>query len=284
QWLQEPTMWRSARQAAALITPQLIAQDTQFDLISGTSGTILGLLALLEVDPDPQILHQAMACGDHLLHHRVPGQTAGKAWATVDGQLLSGFSHGAAGIAYALLRLAQATGEERYWQAAQEAIDYETTLVKGDNWFDWQPDPASGQMPPVLTSWCHGAPGIGLGRLGGLESLATPSIRADIERALRTTREYPLEANDTLCCGNFGRLDFLLTLAKADQDSELEQLCRQQVTERVQRAKREQGYRLFPDLKGSLRNPGFLQGMAGIGYQLLRVADPDTFPSVLLWR
>lgn len=284
QWLQEPTLWTSAQQAAALVTPDLIGQDTQFDLISGSSGTLLGLLTLYEVDPDPQILKQAIACGDHLLQKRIPGQTAGQAWATVDGRLLSGFSHGAAGIAYALLRLAQMTGEERYRQAAQEAIDYETTLIKGDNWFDWQPDPTSGQMPSVLTSWCHGAPGIGLGRLGGLQCLDTAAIRADIERALRSTRRYPMEANDTLCCGNFGRLDFLFTLAKIYQDLELEAFCQQQVAERVKAAEANLGYRLFPDLQGSLRNPGFWQGMAGIGYQLLRFAEPERFPSVLLWR
>jgi lantibiotic modifying enzyme len=29
--------------------------------------------------------------------------------------------------------------------------------------------------------------------------------------------------------------------------------------------------------------PGFFRGMAGIGYQLLRLADPNSLPSVLLW-
>lgn len=29
--------------------------------------------------------------------------------------------------------------------------------------------------------------------------------------------------------------------------------------------------------------PGFFRGMAGIGYQCLRLAFPDTIPSILLW-
>jgi lantibiotic modifying enzyme len=31
-------------------------------------------------------------------------------------------------------------------------------------------------------------------------------------------------------------------------------------------------------------NPGLFQGMAGIGYQLLRLACPDELPSLLLWE
>jgi lantibiotic modifying enzyme len=31
-------------------------------------------------------------------------------------------------------------------------------------------------------------------------------------------------------------------------------------------------------------NPGFFQGKAGIGYELLRMARPDLLPSVLLWE
>ena len=30
-------------------------------------------------------------------------------------------------------------------------------------------------------------------------------------------------------------------------------------------------------------NPGFHTGLSGIGYQLLRLANPQAFPSILLW-
>jgi lantibiotic modifying enzyme len=37
-------------------------------------------------------------------------------------------------------------------------------------------------------------------------------------------------------------------------------------------------------LPRSVYQPGFFQGMAGIGYALLRLAHPDLLPSVLLWE
>lgn len=33
-----------------------------------------------------------------------------------------------------------------------------------------------------------------------------------------------------------------------------------------------------------MHSPGFFQGAAGIGYELLRLAHPDHLPSVLLWE
>jgi lantibiotic modifying enzyme len=51
----------------------------------------------------------------------------------------------------------------------------------------------------------------------------------------------------------------------------------------VARARRSGAYRLFPNLPSTAFNPGFFQGVAGIGYSLLRLADKD-LPSVLLWE
>jgi lantibiotic modifying enzyme len=33
-----------------------------------------------------------------------------------------------------------------------------------------------------------------------------------------------------------------------------------------------------------MHSPGFFQGAAGIGYELLRLVHPDQFPSALLWE
>jgi lantibiotic modifying enzyme len=44
------------------------------------------------------------------------------------GKVLTGFSHGAAGMAWALLPLAALTGDERFRTAALAALDYERGL------------------------------------------------------------------------------------------------------------------------------------------------------------
>jgi lantibiotic modifying enzyme len=61
-----------------------------------------------------------------------------------------------------------------------------------------------------MTSWCHGAPGIGLARLGSLPILDTAEIRQEIAVAINTTQQFGLHNIDHLCCGNFGRMEVLL--------------------------------------------------------------------------
>ena len=68
---------------------------------------------------------------------------------------LTGYSHGAAGIALALLELAARTGAEGFRSAARGAIDYERSLFSSEagNWpdlrvFDTPPEQANGTPPP----------------------------------------------------------------------------------------------------------------------------------------
>jgi lantibiotic modifying enzyme len=76
---------------------------------------------------------------------------------------LAGLSHGAAGIAWALLALFARTGEERFRTAARGGIAFERSVfsTEAGNWRDLR-DPEHARFP---TAWCHGAPGIGLARL-----------------------------------------------------------------------------------------------------------------------
>src|SRR4029077_3473690 len=94
-----------------------------------------------------------------------------------------GFAHGAAGIAYALTRLFERTGETRFRDAAEEGVAFEHLHY----------DREHGNWPlldaPDLrfrTSWCNGAPGIALGRLGML-ALDSDPVRQDLRVALDTT-------------------------------------------------------------------------------------------------
>jgi lantibiotic modifying enzyme len=61
------------------------------------------------------------------------------------------------------------------------------------------------------------------------------------------------------------------------------QIALQNASTIVTKAKQNGSYQLFPNLPSSAFNPGFLQGTAGIGYELLRLAGYD-LPSVLLWE
>jgi lantibiotic modifying enzyme len=134
------------------------------------------------------------------------------------------------------------------------------------------------------TSWCHGAPGIGLARLGTLNILDTPQIRSDLQVALQTTQAYALAPLDNLCCGNYGRIELLVAASQRLQQPQLLKVARQRASALVQRATRHGGFRVLAQLPRQAFNPGLFQGYAGIGYQLLRVAFPEQVPSVLLWQ
>jgi lantibiotic modifying enzyme len=75
--------------------------------------------------------------------------------------------------------------------------------------------------------WCHGAAGIGLGRLGSLGIIDFPEIEREIEIALQTTQNSSLQDSDHLCCGNLGRIEVLLVGAQRCSRSDWHQVALQ---------------------------------------------------------
>jgi type 2 lantibiotic biosynthesis protein LanM len=286
QFLDEPELLNIANLAASLITQESLTSDRQFDPIAGAAGTILGLLSLYQAKVNPAVLEQAQALGYHLLNNRVKSDSGFRAWATLEGKLATGFSHGAAGIAYTLLRLYKTTQESAFLEAAEEAIAYERSVFcpSTGNWPDVRTSDVGEDKLSFMTTWCHGAPGIALARLGGLAILDTAEIRQEIAVALNTTQQFGLQNLDHLCCGNFGRMEVLLVAAQKLSRPEFWKTAKNQAAQIVTRAEHTGAFYLFPELPRDVYNPGFFQGTAGIGYELLRLAYPDSLPSVLLWE
>jgi type 2 lantibiotic biosynthesis protein LanM len=270
-----------AEQAAQLLTAERAGEDQQFDVVSGSAGAVLGLLALQQRTGDPALLARARLFGDRLLAGRTEATESGEpfnVWETVAPLPLTGFSHGAAGIAYALAALHQRSGEAAYRDAAQEAVRFERALFSASarNWPDRRPG-----APPFANSWCHGAPGIGLARLGAAAVLG--DVEPEVEVAIEKVRSTPLDGIDHLCCGNVGRLELLIAASARLDRPELLDEARRSASQLISRADRS-GYQLQPGLPRELSTPGLYQGLSGIGYQLLRLASPDAVPSVLLFE
>ena len=285
-WLDDEELLHLASRAAAWFIPERIARDEALDVFGGAAGGILGLLALSTAGSNGNALKPAVACGDHLLKKRVPTDTGHCAWpATWVPRPLTGFGHGAAGIAYALLRLSEASGEARFREAAEEGIAYEAAVYSAGarNWPDFRY--GEGQNANrYMVAWCNGAAGIGLGRLGGLPLLDTPAIRQDIANAVQTTRATPLSDEDHVCCGNLGRLDLLVEASRHLGSSEALDQARRSASLLVRRAARSGGYGLYAQVPGVADSLSLFQGTAGIGYELLRLAGPEQMPCMLLWE
>ncbi|AEF42691.1 type 2 lanthipeptide synthetase LanM family protein [Hoyosella subflava] len=260
--------------------------DESHDVMSGTAGLILGLLAVHAVAHDDAVLRIAAECGDMLLKSRVESSTGFRAWRSPgDGVLLTGFSHGAAGIAYALGKLHELTADDRYLNAATEAVMYERSVFDSQvqNWPDLRPVPGRRRGVSFEQAWCHGGPGIALSRLG----LAQHGVAAeDLELGIRVAQRAVNESNrtDILCCGRFGLVDTLLTAGRARGLTDLVEEAQLSATQLIEAAQARGGFSLSHLLPSGVRQPGLFTGVSGIGYELLRLEDPELLPSVLLWE
>ncbi|HEY0733850.1 MAG TPA: type 2 lanthipeptide synthetase LanM family protein [Herpetosiphonaceae bacterium] len=276
----QPELLREAELLAESL-PALIADDNHFDIVSGAAGCILSLLSVYRCTSSPRTLDLAIQCGERLLTTAQP-QDHGIGWSvpTLAPEPMLGFSHGVAGIALALGTLAAASGQERFQAAASAALSYERSrfVPERGNWPDLrtaQPD----QAPPFLSAWCHGAPGIGLSRLGLLPQLEDADLRAEIEIALQTTCKHGFGLNHSLCHGDLGNLELLLQAGMLLDDPHWQAETRRIASLVVESIDRH-GWRSGIPL--GVESPGLMTGLAGIGYGLLRLAAPEQVPSVLL--
>ena len=135
-----------------------------------------------------------------------------------------------------------------------------------------------------LTNWGHGSPGIALARLGSLDILDTTKIRLELKTTLENLLQPEIKSLDNLCCGNFADLEVLLLASNLLSNSEYKAVSCQKLARVLSRRDRSSGFQLLPDLPKEIFVPSFSQGIAGIGYGLLRFFAPEQLPSILLWQ
>jgi lantibiotic modifying enzyme len=278
----EPQLAVEAHSLPALITPERIAADSSCDVLYGGAGAILALLALHRSaaggDGAP-LLETTAACARHLLSRQQSFSGSPGTWQSLPGlPPLGGFSHGAAGICHALLRLWQETGEPRLLAGAQEGLAFERTLYSAEH-KGWR-DPKSTE-PRYAAGWCLGAAGQALARLPALKAFGTSEIREEIAHGLATARSAPLEPVDHLCCGNLGRAEVLLRASEALGDAELRTAAEELARATLARAEQAGAWRWRFDPRPGLFDPTFFTGAAGVGYTLLRLASPRRLPCML---
>src|SRR6266851_5013832 len=241
-----------------------------------------------------RLMDRAVELGDELLDSARKSES-GWSWSspTVPTSAdLTGFSHGAAGVGYALLELHRVTDDARYLEGAEQAFNYERGLFDpvAGNWPDLRQPRADWGVPggPTYASfWCHGAPGIGLSRLRALEMLGAGNYRSEAEAALETTRRSvaveieSAAANYSICHGLAGNAEVLLfgEHVLGAHGSEGARLA-MRVADLGIRTYPERGLPWPCGTHGG-ESPSLFLGLAGIGFFYLRLLDP-TIPSVLI--
>jgi type 2 lantibiotic biosynthesis protein LanM len=285
----EGSLLDAAAQAAGLIDPETLENDRIYDVMGGSAGAILALLTLSEATADHRWIQVARRAGERLLESSVAAKNGGRAWKTVANKLRTGFSHGAAGIALALQRLSVLTGDASMDRLVKDALEFEAAhyLSSARNWACVATEDCGPGDDQLLTSWCYGAPGIGLARLAlssyneshDVELLLT----GDLTCAVEGTQRSDFSGFDHICCGNFGRIELLWEAGRRNRNADWSNAALTRADQLLRRAERDGRWHLLEELPAETHLPGLFLGEAGIGYQLLRLADPQRVPSVLMF-
>jgi type 2 lantibiotic biosynthesis protein LanM len=272
----EDTLLDEAEALVERMAPR-IEQDGQLDIIGGTAGWVLALLTLYQHRPSERLLREALRGGEWLLAHAEPVE-GGLGWRGSHSRPLTGLSHGAAGFAWALLELAALTGEERFRQAARGALGFERNTFREEvgDWIDLRFAERGGES---MVAWCNGAPGLGLSRLRMMRLLDDPALRTEVEAALAVTLARGFGHNHSLCHGDLGNLELLLQ-AGLHLDAETWLPRARRWSAGILASLKRRGW--VCGVPTGLETPGLMTGITGIGYGLLRAAEPRRVPSVLL--
>ena len=251
------------------------------DLVSGTAGLVAALCSLARITTERALLDLAWQHGDALLKQARVTE-AGHSWHSLQPKKpqphLTGFSHGAAGIGWALLELGTATGEARFVHAAEEAFRYERTHFSAaqGNWPDYRFKPTG-----FMRVWCHGAGGIAFSRLRAWQLLGDPRYREEAEIGLAAVEPVvakPNFADFSLCHGVAGNAALLLYA---------ETILGRSASAAIQAAQAgvahyEEQRLPWAGGRAGRETPGFMLGLAGIGSFYLQLAERGRHPSALL--
>jgi lantibiotic modifying enzyme len=267
------------------------------DIISGDAGILLAVLGDGPV-PGGVVSDAAQLLADGLVGLAVD-RPDGLHW-FMDPEhpsLMPGFSHGTAGVAYALAAAGQALHRDDLVAVAVRAAD--GLLALGDRPDGWALPlqiPARPDRPPVNFGWCHGP--TGTVRLFALLDAIDPQARwqRGIEGCLQALRDSRLPQrlypgywdNVARCCGTAGVGQMLVDRYRVTGDPAVLSWAGELAADVLGRTvempdgpawSNFEHTRTPPDLPPE---PGFMQGAAGIAGWLARLAAPAT-PPLLPW-
>ncbi|MBV8636201.1 MAG: hypothetical protein JO002_17035, partial [Burkholderiaceae bacterium] len=247
-----------------------IAADLHLNVVGGAAGALLVLCELDRIAPFHGALPAAQLCAAHLAVHARKDKR-GAHWDCLDCDSMGaafapiGFARGNAGIAAALGRFGAHAGQEKYLILAREAIRYERGALA-----------LSGATAGA--GWCCGTPGIGLGRLALPFELRDEQWHIEVERAVQQASAAELGVMHTLGHGSLAELELLIAYAQQFPGK-----AQSHAVVRLARDLHESGAAGWHSECGpGYTNHGFISGLAGIGYGLLRVAKPHHVAAVSL--
>lgn len=245
-------------------------QDLKIDIIGGVAGALRVAVQLFDAYP-VEAKAAAKACFERL-RDAAEYSDGAAFWPTaIQPHGLTGFSHGSTGIAAALTHYGIASSDAEALELARCALLFEDRTFAADRqtWID--------QREGIMTSttWCHGAPGIVLGRLvvRELAGELIAGLSDSIERGLEEMARHGAGGSHCLCHGSIGNALVFRRAGGGWQNH-----ARHLAAKTLQEHEGERAYRC--GIAEFSETPGLMVGRAGIGLGLLQIAFDDT-PDIL---
>jgi lantibiotic modifying enzyme len=228
------------------------------NVLNGLAGLLQALLLCYVRFGHEYSLEMAKLCGRQIL----------KNMNTRNG---AGFGYGSSGILCMLMKLYNITLdaellEEILKLKKQENSRYKEMIEQGGSGIN-------------IGSICMGTAGPGILYMG-MPNRPEDIKNPDADSVLQQILQYPLDYGDSLCCGNSGRLDFLIELSvklhKPDLLNEANRILHWMINRNDVL-----GYFNIEGVNAkTISNPSLFQGLSGIGYEMVRCLSPEKIGSV----
>ena len=209
---------------------------------------------------------------------------------------LTGFSHGASGIAYCLMQVGNYFKNDGLIYLAEQTLAYEMQYfyAESGNWLDLRLGKYRLSLPNIhqwdlniflpemkkVNSWAHGAGGVGLARLYAWQltgkDLYLQQCQLVIERCLKDLEK--LDRTDfTLCSGYTGLLLFLSEFSSLIE-KDYSWLFVSVTDQAKSQYENKRSYNTY--ISANQFDYGLLSGKAGVGYMLLLLLNQETSNAV----
>ncbi|MEH7218944.1 type 2 lanthipeptide synthetase LanM [Bacillus toyonensis] len=245
--------------------------DTNLDVIGGAAGALIILMRYYEMEKEQDVLDTAKLCGEFLLDKAIHITDQELGWKGANKKVLTGFSHGNAGILYALQLLNTHIKSENIHAVIKKGMTFENNHTFQNQWVDLRnPDQ---QIDPC--KWCHGSPGILVSRLGlkkSADEWIARKSKKDIKHAISNTIQFGLgaETHKSICHGVIGNALILMKYGQEMKERIWVNISKNIMYESIQNMKVNQSKQpIVEDIHGL----GLLTGLAGVAYGLLYACD-----------
>ncbi len=255
--------------------PEVIEKDLTHDVIGGNAGLILALNSLVDSKEFSEKAKNIIILAANNLLTKVKITNNLPQWGK---EMLLGYSHGNAGYAHAFSIANEIKPDKNYIKIIENLIKSENKFFDETyhNWPDFRYDDSTAEGKRFVSAWCHGAPGIGLGRLKLWESSKADEYLNDYKNAINGLEKSQERNSYCLCHGMSGNIELVLSgmeIGVINKELYYESF----IDNMIDSIHNDLLSNRHPQLLG----PELMTGLSGICFQLLRILNPKNVPSVL---